>query len=568
MQKLGFALSILVLPFAFHSIRAQGAAQPAETKAGTATVSGRVTLKGEPARGVTVLLERQNTVANSVTRVRADESGRFQFTGVAAGRYWVSLYAPGFVSPQDGAKTLNLVEGEKVENVDFETKRGGVIAGRVSDSQGRPVIEETINLSKLDKNGKPQMYRVYGRPYNDMYRTDDRGAYRLYGLPEGRYLVSVGNAKTPGLANIAAAREFYPRIFYPKATSESEAKVIEVSAGSEATDIDITVPDPKKTHDIYGRVVDASSERPVAGVEVWVGGLSDDGRTTGSFIDAGVMSGTNGEFRVFGAIPGRYRLLVHSNNPDGGSSGPGYISEPVNVDINEGNATGVEIRVRQGASISGVAVIEGTNDPKILARLSQINFTAYIRRVGPTMYAPMIKRPDRINPDGSFRIAGLQSGKLSLYAAPPPDMRGIMIGRIEVNGAPVPDGIDLDPGEEVTGVRVILMYGTLTLRGEAKIVGGGFPAEQRFIVSTRRVDQQILTSKGAETDAQGRFIIENLTPGEYEIRVSLSNTPNTAQMDPQVMKRLLAFRERVVVASGNQLPVSIVIDLTRKDADK
>ena len=52
MSKLSFALVILVLHFTFHSIQAQ----PGETKAGTATVSGRVTLKGEPARGVEVVI--------------------------------------------------------------------------------------------------------------------------------------------------------------------------------------------------------------------------------------------------------------------------------------------------------------------------------------------------------------------------------------------------------------------------------------------------------------------------------------------------------------------------------
>ena len=55
MRKLGIALSILILPFAFHSIQAQ----TAEVKTGTATVSGRVTLKSEPARGVVVHLQSE-----------------------------------------------------------------------------------------------------------------------------------------------------------------------------------------------------------------------------------------------------------------------------------------------------------------------------------------------------------------------------------------------------------------------------------------------------------------------------------------------------------------------------
>src|SRR5690349_12759329 len=98
MSKLGFALGILVLPCAFHSVRAQAV----ETKAGTATISGRVTLKSEPARDVMVILQTQNQNASDAPRARTDESGRFYFTGLPAGRYSVSALAPGYASPEDG----------------------------------------------------------------------------------------------------------------------------------------------------------------------------------------------------------------------------------------------------------------------------------------------------------------------------------------------------------------------------------------------------------------------------------------------------------------------------------
>ncbi len=159
MSKLRFTLSILVLPLAFYSIQAQ----TGETKAGTAAVSGRVTLKGEPARGVSVILQVQNPGTADSPRAKADENGRFRFTGVAAGRYSISALAPGYISPGDTnfgfrGQALNVAEGEKVENIDLDIKRGGVIAGRITDSQGRPVIEEAINLSKLDRNNQPQNY--------------------------------------------------------------------------------------------------------------------------------------------------------------------------------------------------------------------------------------------------------------------------------------------------------------------------------------------------------------------------------------------------------------------------
>src|SRR5262249_59883868 len=135
---------------------------------------------------------------------RTDESGRFNFTGLPAGRYSVYASAPGYVSPDDAnfgmqGKTLNLADGEKVENVDLEIKRGGVIAGKITDSQGRPVIEEMVNISKLDANNQPRNYYTYGMSFN-MSQTDDRGLYRIYGLPEGRYLVSVGYAGSLGSA--------------------------------------------------------------------------------------------------------------------------------------------------------------------------------------------------------------------------------------------------------------------------------------------------------------------------------------------------------------------------------
>lgn len=209
MSKLGFALSILVLPFALLSIQAQ----PAETKTVAATISGLVTLKGEPARGVTVTLQPQRSDPSNALRAGTDEQGRFRFTGVAAGSYSIFALAPGYIAPGDGGmgrrgRALNVAEGEKVENLEIEIKRGGVIAGRVADSQGRPANEETINLHRLDSRGKPQnFYWLYNMNY-EMYRTDDRGVYRLFGLPEGRYLVSVGQERGPGLARIISGRLF------------------------------------------------------------------------------------------------------------------------------------------------------------------------------------------------------------------------------------------------------------------------------------------------------------------------------------------------------------------------
>jgi Carboxypeptidase regulatory-like domain len=564
MSKLSFALSILVLPCAFHSAQAQAV----ESKAGTATVSGRVILKGEPARGVMVILQTQYQSQFNAPRSKTDGSGRFHFTGLPAGRYSVSALSPGYASPEDSnlpgmrGKTLTLADGERVENVDLEIKRGGVIAGRVADSQGRPVIEERVNLIKLNANNQPRGI-FYSSPNFDMYQTDDRGLYRIYGLPEGRYIVSVGYAESPGSAIVTSRREFFPRVFYPNATSESGAKVIEVSEASEATNIDITVTDPKQTQDVYGRVVDAGGGQPVAGVEIVLGGVTREGRYNGGYSGSGVWSGPNGEFRMFGVLPGKYAILARPDEASGG-----FISDPVIVDIGEDTVTGVEVRVRQGASISGVVVIEGTNDPKIQAKLSQISLSAFFRPTGQGAPVPPTRGFTRVKADGSFRINGLQSGKVAISMGGSPDTRGLVIARIEHNGAPASEGIEVDAGEQVTGVRVILVYGTLAIRGEFRIVGGALPAGYRFFAYARRVDQPAQNTPGAEIDARGQFVIDNLPPGEYEIRVLLTFYPDGHPLGQEIRRLTSSVKERVILSGGNSPPVVLTLDLNRKKGDR
>ncbi|MCI0660556.1 MAG: carboxypeptidase regulatory-like domain-containing protein [Acidobacteria bacterium] len=395
-----------------------------ETKVETATVSGRITLKGEPARGVMVILHRQNHYQLNSPRARTDERGRFRFTGVAGGRYSVYALAPGYTeasSHGSHGRMLSIIEDEEIDNVDLELKRGGVITGRVTDSQGRPVIEETIGLIMLNLNNFPVSQNF------EMYRTDDRGVYRIYGLPEGRYLVSVGDAQTSHSPGVISGRVFYPRVFYPNASSESQARVIEVNDGSVAADIDITVPDPKMTRVVSGVVVDAGTGQPVAGVEVVVGLISDDGRPTEGLGDDRVWSGPEGEFSLYGVLPGKYVLFVPANR------GIEFVSDRVIFDISEGDAHGLELKVRPVASISGVVVIEGTNDPNVLAILSQVSVGASVNLAEPNSQSPVEIGRVMVKGDGSFRLSGLPAGKTKITTFLPKDFKALFENKLMIS---------------------------------------------------------------------------------------------------------------------------------------
>ncbi|HEV2669118.1 MAG TPA: carboxypeptidase regulatory-like domain-containing protein [Blastocatellia bacterium] len=562
MSKLSFALSILVLPFAFHTVQAQ----TAEAKIGTATVSGRVTLKGEPARGVVVLLQSEEAMRagdrSPGSRMKTDENGRFRFASLKAGRYTLIAFAPGFVTPGENtfgsrAKSIDLADGENVENQEIALKRGAVITGRVTDSNGKPLVEQRVELTRLDDRGQPARVALGFSPFANS--TDDRGIYRIYGLQAGRYLVGAGFAQREGSIMVTVNRAYYQFTYHPDTTEQSKAKVIDVSEGFEATGIDIKMADAKKTYDVFGRVVSADTGQPIAGVTMFFGSLMDGGKRIGATGSFGNKTDAQGEFQIPGVLPGKYAAFA------GREQDSDLYSEPVLFEIGDEDVTGLVVRMRRGGSISGVAVIEGTNDPAILSKLSQIE--VYANVISEELSSPS-GSPANIGPGGSFALRGVNPGmaKLNIYNGAETPRFSIL--RIERDGAPQREGIQINPGEQVTGVRIVIGAGTNTLRGHLRITGGSLPEDAILIVRAYRAGTEIVNGRSRQVEAGGRFVIEGLTPGEYELKLSAffpsGPTPETGKLTERLNKRAQA-----VTVSGNQeTQVTFVIDLTPKEGEQ
>ena len=336
--------------------------------------------------------------------MKTDENGRFRFAGLKAGRYTLVAFAPGFVTPSENnfgsrAKTIDLADGENVENQEIALKRGAVITGRVTDSSGKPLVEQRVELTRLDDRGQPTRGAPGFSPYANL--TDDRGIYRIYGLQAGRYLVGAGFAQREGSITVTVNRTYYQLTYHPDTTEQSKAKVIDVSEGFEATGINIKMADSKKTYDVFGRVVNADTGQPMAGVRMSFGSLMDGGKRIGPTGSFGNQTDAQGEFHIPGVLPGKYAVFA-SREQDGD-----LYSEPVLFEIGDEDVSGLVVRMRRGGSISGVAVIEGTNDPAILSKLSQIEVYANVR--SEELSSPSGLRAN-IGPDGSFALRGAPPG--------------------------------------------------------------------------------------------------------------------------------------------------------------
>ena len=444
-------VGLLVLLVSFATSQTCQALRPQSA----GSIAGRVSLGGKPVRGASVMLARKEITGRSdatLPGATSDADGRFRLEPVQAGTYLVRAYAPGFVGPSDEpfavewGKAVTVGEGEAVQ-VDLGLKRGGVITGRVVDSRGRPIVNTTVDLIQLDDTGRSHPRST---PISDgsMYLTDDRGVYRIYGLASGRYKVSVGTA--PGSSVIRFPGGYYPRTFHPDARDETSAAIVEIVEAGEADSVDITVSSFARTFSVSGRIVDAETGKGIKGLVCGYGAIGADGAYNGSVGVLNVQTTSSGEFFFNGLTPGRYAVFaVNEENTES-------YSDPTAFEITNSDISGVEVKVRHGASISGIAVIEGTNDPAAMAAMSQLTVVVDVE---PKALEPLRTAAPMIALDGAFHVGGLRAGFATISVRGP---RGsgkgtVILSRIEREG--IEQGlIELKEGEQVTGVRLVLHY--------------------------------------------------------------------------------------------------------------
>ncbi|MBD0325321.1 MAG: carboxypeptidase regulatory-like domain-containing protein, partial [Pyrinomonadaceae bacterium] len=303
------------------------------------------------------------------------------------------------------------------------------------------------------------------------------------------------------------------------------------------------------TYSVSGRVIDAETGKPVSNLNMGYGSVHERQNRLGA-IAIGSRTDADGYFRFEGLMPGRYAAF-----PASGERSEDY-STPVAFEINEGDVSGLVVKVRRGASISGVAVIEGMTDRAALARLSQIKIS-YWNESSDKLTTPVFGQGERVNADGSFRISGLPPGKLRLLLGGWPPPKGFSLLRVERDGVEQRAGIiDVPAGAQVTGIRFVLEYGTAILRGQVRVENGTLAEGTHLYVSARRPNAAEPTLPGAQVDALGRFVMEGLPPGQYELRLG-GNNPR-GQRIPVVV-------QNVNVTNGVETQVTLVIDLAAKD---
>src|SRR5687768_2333586 len=268
---------LLWVTCASDNLAAQTATPPRDTAkpvlTGTGTIRGRVVaaVTNTPLHRAQVMLRwAENPDMPRVAQT--DAQGRYEFVELPAGKFSLDASIPGYIALQYGQRrpfeagtAIPLRDAETATAIDFALPRGSVIAGRVTDERGQPVVQAQVQVRRFQyrENGQRSLAPVRNTT------TDDRGDFRVFGLMPGEYIVdgSVRNgANLPGVAtNPNETFDGFQPTFYPGTPNAAEAQPISLAIAEEAN-VQFALT-PSKLVRVTGAVRD-SQGRPLYPAEV------------------------------------------------------------------------------------------------------------------------------------------------------------------------------------------------------------------------------------------------------------------------------------------------------------
>lgn len=487
----------------------------AKVESKTGGISGRVVDEsGQPLVNVSVYLRPPTPEARG-TYATTNRDGAFSFSDLTPGTYTVSAEMPSYISPPPSGPEVKSTG----ESVTLVLRKGGVISGTVTDSKGAPIVAIGIRIEMvIDERG----IRSPAIIYEGM--TDDRGVYRVYGLPTGTYIVSADGAADYSPTGVNAFAVDMPT--YAPSSSREGADEIRVRAGEETSNVDIRYRG-ERGNTISGVVRGVRTGN--RGFSAALTSLSEKGpRWNNHFRD------DNGEFAFEGVPDGEYHLVATAfwTDRDRGKS------ESIVLNVRGADIGGVELTAVPVASISGKVVLKELKEPvpdctdKRQRQFSEAGITPWKRVIEDAKKKPQFvwRVPASWSPDaqGNFSFPDLAAGEYyfgvrlpgqqwylqSIYFAPP---------------TPAGEPIDatrswttVKPGDQLSGLTFTLAQGGAFVRGQITLAEGQTLPDKSsvYLVPTEAAQAgDALRYFASPVNTAGNFWLHDVMPGLYWIMV-------------------------------------------------
>lgn len=496
------------------------------------TITGRVVSDdGNGLPDVTVSATAAGARGFSPRSATTDGEGNFRLTGLQPRSYRVYAYGSReYVQSQADWNRRFYRSGDKVA---IEMIRGGVITGRVTNAAGEPVIGVNVSPVRIrDAEGKRDVTQ-------DRWRTrytDDRGAYRIFGLSPGVYIVEAG-----GKANYSYSASKYDAdapTFYPSSTRDAAAEVT-VSAGGESSGIDIRYRgEPGRA--ISGRVTGTEGSMSNMLPNIHLVSVA-----TGTELAFTYSNMNTGGFGLYGVPDGEYEIYAERS----GEKGDGLRSTSKRVAVRGADVTGVELKLLPAASIAGKVVLEPAEkrcDSKRALTFEEIILLARRddsdkapRLPGETAYFPEAAPDEK----GEFILQSLDATRYRVLSNWPDEnwyLKSIAGPQATAaKGAKPAPGVDLsrDPislksGEKFDRVVVSVAEGAAGLRGQLVSQKGGATTTIHLIPAEATAANDVLRYAENVAAKDGVYEFKQITPGRYWLVSRTRSADESVERNP------------------------------------
>jgi len=562
---------------------------PPRPATGTAVISG-VVLSGptgtDPARKARVMLHSAGFGAVAMTATTDDE-GRFGFRDLPAGRYTIEAVKTGYLTAAYGAARPNragtpvaVADGGRVSGLTIRLARGAAITGTVRDAQGAPVPGVQVSALKFTflSAGQRRLSNYAGG------LTDDRGIFRLWGLPPGEYVVmaaprgdaraqspdgsdfqplsradvdralAAGRGATGGAAAPPPApTENYAQVFHPSVTDLAGAATLSIVAGEERTGVDIgirLVRTARVTATV--RMPDGTVPARTA-VTLSVAGEHADLLIGSVFRTRSVSLDASGQFAIADVAPGLYTVMAKTREAAQRAAMPGASQSPPSPNlwagadiVIDGVDVNLSLEMQPAMTVSGRLVFDGPPPADPSMQIWMVPPGNVALNSGP---AGGLVRSDR-----TFTFAGVTPGAyrmefsyLSNRSLDPWFLRSAVANGRDTSHR----RLDVAPGENIEWV--------LTFTNRPTEVAGvlqdpsGRPATDYFIVVFPREqsDQRpgSIRIRSTRPANDGAFSLRGLPPGDYLLS-ALTDVNDEDLNTPSFFDQLTPLALRITLAEG------------------
>jgi hypothetical protein len=328
------------------------------------SLAGRVVgPEGEPVAGASLMRVEEIRIDGGISSRgsplgETDPDGRFQVTGIAAGRLNIEVRAVGYAPRR--IEGLQIPEGGDVEGLEIALERGILLAVRVRDAGGEPVRDAMVSAS-LEMPPSPR--RFSGFSDSGFGQTDAQGQCWL-SVPE------------PGTYQVTASQG-------------ARSATASATAGPGSAPVELRLP---SGFEVSGWVR-GKDGGGVSGLWVQLEGADQRGSST--------QTGADGSFILSGVPDGEYRLRARN--------GSGRASPPLAIRVAGQPVRDLELRLDQE---DGRATLSGHLlglTPEALPRVAVTALPADPLR-------SMDQRLGRVGLEGEYRIEGLEPGDWKVQA--------------------------------------------------------------------------------------------------------------------------------------------------------